>query len=89
MEVTATVLYEGALAQYDVAIKENGCCSAQLIQYKGNAKPPEQIELRKEGRHWVSDKGDNSLSDDLGYAIELKAKPLLDRKRIDGHPAGW
>jgi hypothetical protein len=29
------------------------------------------------------------LSDELGYAIELKAKPLLDgRKRSGGHPAG-
>lgn len=31
---------------------------------------------------------DNQLSDDLGYAVELKAKPILEeRRREGGHPA--
>ncbi|MER3463292.1 MAG: hypothetical protein C4329_01575 [Chitinophagaceae bacterium] len=87
MEVTAVVLYDGALAQYDVEIKEDGNCSAYLTNYKGNQRPPEQINLRKEGRSWVSDVSEKNLLDDLTYSIELKAKSLLERKRSSEHPA--
>lgn len=89
MEVSAVVLHEGALAQYDVELGEDGNCCAHLVSYKGNnnRKPPEQINLRKEGRGWISDVTNKDLLDDLGYAIELKAKPLLDRKRNNNHPA--
>lgn len=90
MEITAAVLYGGRLAQYDVQVQSGRECFAQLSSYNGNpeVQPPNTIKLRKEGRHWVSDIADNSLSDDLGYAVELKAKPMLDgRKRNGGHPA--
>jgi hypothetical protein len=43
--------------------------------------------LRKQGRHWVSDNGELELSDELGYAVELKAKPILDTRKRGGHPA--
>ncbi|HWJ91899.1 MAG TPA: hypothetical protein VNR87_12350 [Flavisolibacter sp.] len=88
MEVTAAVLFGGALAHYDVRIEGNGECCARLSSYKGNQQPPQRITLKKEGRHWVSTDVDNNLSDDLGYAVELKAKPILEgRKRDGGHPA--
>ncbi len=90
MEVTAVVLYDSALAHYDVEIGRDGNCTAHLSQYKGNIEntPPQQINLRKEGRHWIGDTNVSSLSDDLGYAIEIKAKPLIEeRKRYGEHPA--
>ncbi|MFL5739424.1 MAG: hypothetical protein ACJ75B_04350 [Flavisolibacter sp.] len=89
MEVTAAVLYGGALAHYDVRIENGRECHARLSSYHGSQPPPQTITLRKEGRHWVSNEVDNSLTDDLGYAVELKAKPILDgRRRQGGHPAG-
>lgn len=91
MEVTAVVLHEGALAHYDVSIENGGRCDARLLSYNGNSSqsPPEQISLKKEGRHWLGTSTDQQLSDDLGYAIESKAKPILEqRKREGGHPAG-
>ncbi|HVK97862.1 MAG TPA: hypothetical protein VM368_08595 [Flavisolibacter sp.] len=90
MEVTAAVLYGGSLAHYDVQLENSGECYARLSNYRGNPtqQPPKEIRLRKEGRHWVSSDVDDRLSDDLGYAVELKAKPLLDgRRREGGHPA--
>ena len=90
MEVTAAVLYDGHLAHYDVRVQSGRECYAQLSSYRGNAsqEPPRHITLKKEGRHWTSNDVDNQLSDDLGYAVELKAKPILEeRKRNDGHPA--
>ena len=91
MEVTAAVLYDGALAHYDVHVRSERECVARLSSFNGNPAhmPPSQLKLRKEGRHWVSSDTDSSLPDDLGYAVELKAKPLLDGRRRDGaHPAG-
>ena len=91
MEVTAVVLHDGALAHYDVSIGRGGECYAQLSRYSGSPAhtPPERLTLRKEGRHWVSDVNNRSLSEDLGYAVEMKAKPILEeRKREGGHPAG-
>jgi hypothetical protein len=89
MEVTAAVLYGGSLAHYDVRVRNSGECDARLTSYKGNQPPPRQITFRKEGRHWVSPGTDISLTDDLGYAVELKVKPILEgRRRGGGHPAG-
>ena len=91
MEVTAAVLFEGALAHYEVRVEDKGECYAQLSEYKGgsNHRPPDHIRLIKQGRHWVSENADPSLSDELGYAVELKLKPVLEsRIRRGGHPAG-
>ena len=91
MEVTAAVLHGGKLAHYDVQIENNGVCKARLTDYKGSPEnaPPRQIELAREGRHWVSNVANRNLVDDLGYAVEIKAKPLLEGRRRDGnHPAG-
>lgn len=90
MEVTAAVLYGGSLAHYDVRVESGSECYAQLSSFKGSPsnQPPQHITLKKEGRHWVSQDVDNQLSDDLGYAVELKAKPILDDRRRGGHPAG-
>jgi hypothetical protein len=90
MEVTAAVLYNGSLAHYDVQLRGDRECVARLSSFNGNpsAKPPGELQLKKEGRHWVSSGTDGALADDLGYAVELKAKPLLEgRRRGDGHPA--
>jgi hypothetical protein len=90
MEVTAAVLYDGYLAHYDVQVGNGRECFAQLSSYNGNPshQPPRTIKLKKEGRHWVSSDVDNRLSDDLGYAVELKAKPIMEgRRRMGGHPA--
>ena len=90
MEVSAVVLHSGALAHYDVDISGDGICHATLATYKGNPEhmPPQQLTLKKEGRHWIGNVTEDILADELGYAIEIKAKPLLDeRKRNGTHPA--
>ncbi|MGN6402850.1 MAG: hypothetical protein ACTHMD_20505 [Flavisolibacter sp.] len=91
MEMTAVVLHEGALAHYEVAIGDDGQCYAWLQKYNGRQEnaPPRQLVLHKERRRWVADDRYRDLSDELGYAIELKAKPLLEgRNRSGNHPAG-
>lgn len=91
MEVKAVVIHSGALAHYDVAIDGDGTCHATLSTYKGSPEhmPPQKLTLKKEGRHWVGDDREVGLSDELGYAIEIKAKPLLEEhKRRGSHPAG-
>ena len=91
MEMTAVVLHEGALAHYDVEIGDDGRCYARLQKYNGRSEqaPPRQLTLQKERKRWVADERFRDLSDELGYAIELKAKPLLEgRNRGGGHPAG-
>ena len=90
MEVTAAVLHEGALAHYDVQVRGERECIARLSSYNGHPSlsPPPEIRIRKEGRHWVSPELQTSLPDDIGYAVELKAKPLIEGRRRDGlHPA--
>ena len=91
MEMTAVVLHEGALAHYEVEIGKDGRCYAHLHKYNGRAEnaPPRDLTLQKERRRWVADERYKDLSDELGYAIELKAKPILEnRNRFGGHPAG-
>jgi hypothetical protein len=91
MEMTAVVLHEGALAHYEVAIAEDGTCHAYLQKYNGRREnaPPQRLVLHKERRRWVADERFADLSDELGYAIELKAKPILEgRNRSGSHPAG-
>lgn len=91
MEMTAVVLHEGALAHYEVEIGSDGQCYAHLQRYSGRTEnaPPQRLTLHKERRRWVADERYKDLSDELGYAIEQKAKPLLEgRNRSGGHPAG-
>ena len=91
MEMTAVVLHRGALAHYEVAIAANGLCYANLQKYNGSIEnlPPLQLTLHKERRRWVADERFKDLSDELGYAIEMKAKPLIHlRNRNNEHPAG-
>jgi sugar lactone lactonase YvrE len=83
-------LHDGALAEYDVEVGRDGICTAHLSKYKGNPAhtPPEEVRLKKEGRHWVGDTDNRHFADELGYAVEIKAKPLLEsRNRSSGHPA--
>ena len=93
MEVTAAVLYGGALAHYDVSIRDDGSCDARLTAFKGSAQnaPPQHLTLRKEGRRWVSNINDTDLPEDIGYAVEMKVPRemvgVYARKR-GGHPAG-
>lgn len=84
------MLYGGSLAHYDVRVESGSECYAELASYRGNPthQPPQQIKLKKEGRRWVSSEVDEQLSDDLGYAVELKAKPIMEDRRRGGHPAG-
>ncbi len=88
--MTAVVLHNGALAEYEVEVGRGAVCTARLSRYKGSPDrmPPQSIELRKEGRTWVSNAPDRNLSDELGYAVEMKAKPILEmRRREGGEPA--
>ena len=94
MEVTAAVLYDGALAHYDVNIERDGVCVANLASFRGHngQQPPQHLTLRKEGRNWVSNEGNGHLAQDIGYAVELKVpKDIMlsaGRRRNSEHPAG-
>lgn len=90
MEVTAVVLYDKALAHYEVEIGQGGVCTARLSKYNGLPQhcPPSRMQLVKEGRRWSTDVSEENLAEDIGYAVEMKAKPLLDDRRRSGHPAG-
>ena len=93
MEVTAAVLYGGKLAHYDVSIREDGTCDAKLTEFRGNTQsaPPQRVVLHKEGRRWVSDVPDRDLSEDIGYAVELKVPQQMmisaGRRRDSMNPA--
>jgi hypothetical protein len=93
MEVTAAVLYGGKLAHYDVSVRNDGTCDARLTAFKGSAQsaPPERLTLRKEGRHWVSNVPDKDLSEDIGYAVEIKVPQdmmaVSSRRRDSANPA--
>lgn len=92
MEVTAAVLYGGALAHYDVSIRDDGSFDARLTAFKGSAQnaPPQQLTLRKEGRRWVSNVNDKDLPEDIGYAVEMKVPKemvAVDARKRFGHPA--
>jgi len=80
MEVTAVVLHDGALAEYEVEVGKDGVCNARLSSYNGHPEhtPPQNVRLQKEGRHWIGDTNNRNFADELGYAVEIKAKPLLE-----------
>ena len=84
-------MHDGAMAENEVQLRNDGLYNAQLANYKGSPEhtPPQNFVFRRQGRHWVSDIANSSLADDLGYAVQLKAKPLLEGRRRDSiHPAG-
>ncbi len=92
MEVTAVVLHGGALAHYDVEVQNDGICTAHLARFNGSPDrtPPQDIILRRDGRRWVSDISDTDLSEDIGYAIEMKVPEeiiLNNNRKRGGNPA--
>ena len=54
-------------------------------------RPPQRVVLHKEGRRWVSDVPDRDLSEDIGYAVELKVPQQMmisaGRRRDSMNPA--
>ncbi len=92
MEVTAVVIYKGALAYYNVSKQREDAFNAHLIKYNGHQDyPPQHILLTKEGRHWTGNVSNKELLDDLGYAAELEVKRKIEepfyRKRDGSHPS--
>ena len=53
--------------------------------------PPSQVTLIKQGRQWVSNEADRDLSEDIGYAVEIKVpKEVVStvmRRRESGEPS--
>lgn len=78
MERMVTVWYEGALAFFSVAQKQDGSLIAHLLKYTGNPQcsPPAELQLHKEGRHWANHSTLQDLADDIGYAIEAQKKDV-------------
>ena len=92
MEVTAVVIYKGALAYYNVLKQREDAYNAYLVKYNGQQdNPPQRIALKKEGRHWTGDINNTDLVDDLGYAAEMEVKRKNEdfgfRKRDGRHPS--
>ena len=92
MEVTAVVIYKGALAYYNVSEQRGEAFNAHLVKYNGEEDhPPRYILLKKEGRHWTGDINNKELLDDLGYAAEIEVKRCAEdfnhRKRDGNHPS--
>lgn len=78
MEVTAVILYKGALAHYTVE-KSNGLFySAHLIRYGGQAcdKPPKHLHFIEEGRHCSGNSNNQDLMDDLCYTAKQQMDGL-------------
>jgi hypothetical protein len=74
MEVTAVVLYKGALAYYTVSKRSEESYVAHLLMYNGDDQnnPPRLISFEKSGRHCTGDIEDQNLMDDICYAVKEK-----------------
>jgi hypothetical protein len=71
MEVTAIVIYKGALAHYHVAMHEEGRHVARLLLYSGEEQnqPPPTVTFHKNGRH-CEGSVEQDLMDDLCDAVK-------------------
>ena len=78
MDVTAVILYKGALARYTVSGQGSKGFSAHLLNYSGDPAccPPADVQLEKQGRHFVGTTRDEELMEDIFYA----AKDELNKK---------
>ena len=70
MDVTAVILYKGALACYTVAEQGSKGFVAHLLTYNGDpaSSPPSDVQLEKQGRHFVGSTKEEELMEDLFYA---------------------
>ncbi len=78
MEVTAAVLYKGALAHYTVTPGADGTFEAGLLKYSGGEAtiPPLRLVFRKEGRHCTGNSQEQELMDDLYEAVKMQQDPM-------------
>lgn len=74
MQMTAVVLYRGALAHYTVTQRGENRFVANLYAYKGDPanSPPRQLSLEKRGRHCTGSVENEELLDELYYAAREK-----------------
>ena len=78
MDVTAVIFYKGALARYTVSGQGNKAFVAHLLTYSGDpaSSPPKDVQLEKQGRHFVGSTKEEELMEDIFYA----ARQELDKK---------
>lgn len=78
MDVTAVIFFRGALARYTVTGRGDKRFHAHLLSYSGDpaSSPPADINLEKQGRHFVGNTKEEELMEDIFYA----AKEELNRK---------
>jgi hypothetical protein len=76
MDVTAVVLYQGALAYYTVSRQGDGTYVARLLSYGGaqQSEPPQTIHFWSDGRHCNGSIENEELMDDLWLAVKEKLK---------------
>ena len=76
MDVTAVVLYHGALAYYTVSRQGDGTYVAHLLSYGGGqqSEPPKTIHLWNNGRHCNCSIENQELMDDIWLAVKDKFK---------------
>ena len=76
MEVTAVVLYKGALAHYTVTKNCEQDYEARLLEYRGTVEngPPDVIHFVKEGRHCIGDTAEQDLMDELYSTVQYYSK---------------
>ncbi|MER3463553.1 MAG: hypothetical protein C4329_03160 [Chitinophagaceae bacterium] len=76
MDVTAVVLYQGALAYYTVSRQGDGKYVAHLLNYsKGQElEPPQTIHFWNNGRHCSGNIEDDNLMDEIWLAVKDKFK---------------
>ena len=78
MEITAVVLYQGALAYYTVSRQGDGTYVARLLSYCGaqGSEPPPTIHFWSDGRHCDGSIEDGELMDDLWLAVKEKIREI-------------
>jgi hypothetical protein len=74
MDLTAVVLFKGALAHYTVTLKSDGTYVADLLKYCGHKpdEPPATISFKKLGRHCDGNTEEQELMDDIYDAVQSK-----------------
>lgn len=79
MEVTAVVLYKGALVHYTVTKQSDQEYVGRLLKYKGTPEnePPQVIHFQKDGRHCTGDTVEQDLMDDLYNTVQYQMKGIF------------
>ena len=72
MEIIASFIYKGALAEFNIRRENSGIYYADLLAYEGETanEPPKKITIIRGIRQWTGSYNDDYLLSRLGEIIE-------------------